>query len=349
MNSRRLKFRRLKARPFTSFSPPTRRSSTFRSTNPTIVYVQPASPPVTPFVTFAIGIGIGALIASNQPWGWNSWGWGWGPRGGIYYHRGSWGGVWVGGYHPPHYYYHPRPPYYAGRPGYGGNWGYRPHQPSASCNSPTATPAFAKSRQPRLSSTPITTSLTPRRINRAETKSPPRQITLVRQATTAAITAQLVPTETTGIRAATSRHSQMATLPSLPISPPRSRPALTRIKVELVRHNLRRPLQSQRSSQNRLRNRNPSNSQSRLRSQNHNSSQSRRRNRNPNSNQNPLRSRNPNSSQNPLRSQGRLLNPTTALRKIKAQPPSGSGFHRLRFTNTNYNSDLCSMQRSLLF
>ena len=95
--------------------------------NPTVVYVAPSTSTVvaTSLITFGIGIGIGALVYSNQPWGWGGWGWGWG-RGGIYYNRGPWGGVWVGGYRPPNVWYRPRPPYYAGYPGYGGNWGYRP-------------------------------------------------------------------------------------------------------------------------------------------------------------------------------------------------------------------------------
>ena len=95
--------------------------------NPTVVYVAPSPGAVvaTSLITFGIGIGIGALVYSNQPWGWSGWGWGWG-HGGIYYNRGPWGGVWVGGYRPPSIWYHPRPPYYAHYPGYGGNWGYRP-------------------------------------------------------------------------------------------------------------------------------------------------------------------------------------------------------------------------------
>ncbi len=94
--------------------------------NPTVVYVAPSTSTVvaTSLITFGVGIGIGLLIANNQPWGWGGWGWGWGH--GVYYNRGPWGGVWVGGYRPPAYWYHPRPPYYVGRPGYGGNWHYHP-------------------------------------------------------------------------------------------------------------------------------------------------------------------------------------------------------------------------------
>jgi hypothetical protein len=95
--------------------------------NPAVVYVAPPPTAVaTSYITFGTGIGIGALVYSNQPWGWAGWGWGWGGTRVIYYNRGPWGGVWVGGYRPPVIWYHPRPPYYAGYPGYGGNWGYRP-------------------------------------------------------------------------------------------------------------------------------------------------------------------------------------------------------------------------------
>jgi hypothetical protein len=93
--------------------------------NPTVVYVAAPST-TTALITFGIGIGISALVYSNQPWGWGGWGWGWGRGGVIYYNRGPWGGIWVGGYRPPVYWYHPRPPYYRGYPGYGGNWGYHP-------------------------------------------------------------------------------------------------------------------------------------------------------------------------------------------------------------------------------
>jgi hypothetical protein len=107
--------------------------------NPTLVYVAAPST-TTALITFGIGIGISALVYSNQPWGWGGWGWGWGRGGVIYYNRGPWGGIWVGGYRPPVYWYHPRPPYYRGYPGYGGNWGYRP--PHYRPPYPTHPPAY---------------------------------------------------------------------------------------------------------------------------------------------------------------------------------------------------------------
>ncbi len=94
--------------------------------DPTIVYVRPAPGAVvaTPVIGFYAGIGIGALIVDNRPWGWGGWGWNWGARR-AYYNHGYWSG-WGNPYHPPHYWYHPRPIVWANRPGYRGNWGYRP-------------------------------------------------------------------------------------------------------------------------------------------------------------------------------------------------------------------------------
>ncbi len=94
--------------------------------DPTIVYVRPAPGAVvaTPVIGFYAGIGIGALIVDNRPWGWGGWGWNWGARR-PYYNHGYWNG-WGNPYRPPHYWYHSRPIVWANRPGYRGNWGYRP-------------------------------------------------------------------------------------------------------------------------------------------------------------------------------------------------------------------------------
>jgi len=94
--------------------------------DPTVVYVGPSPSAVvaTSFLTFGVGIGIGALLVNNRPWGWGGWGWNWGGRS-IYYNHGPWGG-WHGGYRPPSIWYRPRPIVWGNRPGYGGNWGYRP-------------------------------------------------------------------------------------------------------------------------------------------------------------------------------------------------------------------------------
>jgi hypothetical protein len=94
--------------------------------NPTVVYVKPSTSTVvvTSLVTFGAGIAIGALVASNQPWGWGGWGWGW-SSGRVYYNRTVFV-AWGNPYRPPNVWYRPRPVRYTSRPGYGGNWRYRP-------------------------------------------------------------------------------------------------------------------------------------------------------------------------------------------------------------------------------
>jgi len=114
--------------------------------NPQVVYVPQYDPTVVyagsglnaGLITFGIGIGITALLVS-QPWGWGGWGWNWGARR-VYYNRAPWGG-WGGGYRPPRPWYRPRPVVYPNRPGYGGNWGYRPpnYRPTRPSRYPTYT------------------------------------------------------------------------------------------------------------------------------------------------------------------------------------------------------------------
>jgi hypothetical protein len=114
--------------------------------NPQVIYVpqyQPQQVYVTgpsqsdvvaaSLLSFGAGVAIGALISSNQPWGWSSWGWGWGRGGGMYYQRNVWHYHHV--YVSPRPYYRPRPPVY-GPPIYARpppNWnqrpGYRPPPP----------------------------------------------------------------------------------------------------------------------------------------------------------------------------------------------------------------------------
>src|SRR6202453_4632659 len=107
--------------------------------DPTVVYVAPAPGIVVsaPFITFGIGIGIGALLVDTHPWGWGGWGWNWGGRR-VYYNHGPWGGWGPSPYRPPRYYYRPRPIVWRNRPGYGGNWGYRPpnYRPPVPVNRP---------------------------------------------------------------------------------------------------------------------------------------------------------------------------------------------------------------------
>jgi hypothetical protein len=61
--------------------------------DPGVVYVRPAPGAVVtaPLITFGVGIGIGALIVDNRPWGWGGWGWNWGARR-AYYNHGYWNG-----------------------------------------------------------------------------------------------------------------------------------------------------------------------------------------------------------------------------------------------------------------
>jgi Protein of unknown function (DUF3300) len=125
--------------------------------DPTVVYVRPAGGIVaTSFLSFGVGIGIGALLVPNSPWGWGGWGWNWGGRS-IYYNHGPWGG-WHGGYRPPRPWYRPRPVFYGNRPGYGGNWGYRPrnYRPPSSIHRPgyvrpgTGRPAYRPPSRPAV-------------------------------------------------------------------------------------------------------------------------------------------------------------------------------------------------------
>ena len=92
--------------------------------DPTVVYVAPAPGGPAPLLAFGAGIAIGALLVDNRPWGWGGWGWNWGSHR-VYYNRVVWGG-WGNPYRPPNYWYRPRPIRWTSRPGYGGNWGYRP-------------------------------------------------------------------------------------------------------------------------------------------------------------------------------------------------------------------------------
>jgi Protein of unknown function (DUF3300) len=94
--------------------------------NPTVVYVAPSTSTViaTSLISFGAGIAIGALLVNNQPWGWSGWGWSWSTNR-VYYNRTVWV-RWGNPYRPPSVWYRPRPVVYSSRPGYGGNWHYRP-------------------------------------------------------------------------------------------------------------------------------------------------------------------------------------------------------------------------------
>jgi hypothetical protein len=92
--------------------------------DPTIVYVRPSGAVVAAsLITFGAAITITALMV-DRPWGWGGWGWNWGLRR-AYYNHIVWGG-WANPYRPPRPWYRPRPVVWSNRPGYGGNWHYRP-------------------------------------------------------------------------------------------------------------------------------------------------------------------------------------------------------------------------------
>ena len=94
--------------------------------DPAVVYVRPSSDAVVmaSLISFGVGIGIGALLVDNRPWGWGGWGWNWGSRR-VYYNHVVWGG-WSSPYRPARPWYRPRPIVWSNRPGYGGDWRYRP-------------------------------------------------------------------------------------------------------------------------------------------------------------------------------------------------------------------------------
>ena len=93
--------------------------------DPTVVYVRPSNTVAVSLITFGLGIGIGALLVDNHPWGWRGWGWNWTSRR-AYYNHVYWV-RWSNPYRPPRPWYRPRPIVWANRPGYGGNWHYRPN------------------------------------------------------------------------------------------------------------------------------------------------------------------------------------------------------------------------------
>jgi len=118
--------------------------------NPTVVYVAPSTSTVvaTSLISFGAGIAIGALLVNNQPWGWGGWGWGW-SSGRCYYNRTVWV-AWGNPYRPPNVWYHPRPVLYTSRPGYGGNWHYRPpnYRPPVPGPRPPNRPPWGPSNPP---------------------------------------------------------------------------------------------------------------------------------------------------------------------------------------------------------
>lgn len=116
--------------------------------NPTLVYARPRTVISAPLITFTVGIAIGALLVDNRPWGWGGWGWNWGARRAFYNHA-IWAG-WGNPYRPPNIWYRPRPIRYTSRPGYGGNWHYRPpnYRPPVPVNRPGNRPPWGPGNKP---------------------------------------------------------------------------------------------------------------------------------------------------------------------------------------------------------
>ncbi len=118
--------------------------------NPTVVYVKPSPSTVvvTSLITFGAGIAIGALLVDNRPWGWGGWGWNWGTRR-CYYNHTVWV-RWGNPYRPPNVWYRPRPVPYNTRPGYGGNWHYRPpnYRPPVPAPRPPNRPPWGPNNRP---------------------------------------------------------------------------------------------------------------------------------------------------------------------------------------------------------
>jgi hypothetical protein len=124
-------------------------------TNPQVVYVPIYNPmtvyyrsPTPVYVTYGPPIPISILVVSTRPWGWMGWGWNWSSHRAYYNHT-----VWVGWrtpYRPPNYWYRPRPVPYNARPGYGGNWHYRPpnYRPPTPRPLPANRPAWGPNNRP---------------------------------------------------------------------------------------------------------------------------------------------------------------------------------------------------------
>jgi hypothetical protein len=113
--------------------------------NPTTVYYRSPTPV---YVTYGPPIPISILVVSTRPWGWMGWGWNWSSHRAYYNHT-----VWVGWrapYRPPNYWYRPRPIPYNARPGYGGNWNYRPpnYRPPTPRPLPSNRPAWGPNNRP---------------------------------------------------------------------------------------------------------------------------------------------------------------------------------------------------------
>ena len=180
--------------------------------DPTVVYARPRSGMLVPsLITFGAGIGIGMLLASNQPWGWGGWGWNWGARRASYNHA-AWAG-WQRPYRSPRTWYRGRPVVWSHRPGYGGNWSYRPpnYRWSRPGNRPGySRPPYGPSNWPGYR--PGTFTSRPASPNRPRVSQPPRPVAPARNR----------PGRPQSSRPPTSRRSQPTT-PNRRATPPANR------------------------------------------------------------------------------------------------------------------------------
>ena len=137
--------------------------------DPTMVFAGPGAMVGPSLLSFGLGIGIGGLIASSQPWGWGGWGWNWGSRR-AYFNHAYWGG-WARPYRPPVMWFQPRPVVWANRPGFGGNWGYRPPNWVAQRpgRRPAGRPPWSATNRPGANRPPVNRPP----INRPPTNRPP--------------------------------------------------------------------------------------------------------------------------------------------------------------------------------
>ena len=115
--------------------------------DPTLVFAPPPGMVAGGLLTFGAGIGIGAFI-NSQPWGWGGWGWNWGRRA-VLVNRNPWA-IRYNRYRPPRSTFRRRPVVFSNRPGYRGNWSYRPrnYRPPMAGNRPPNRPPSGGNRPP---------------------------------------------------------------------------------------------------------------------------------------------------------------------------------------------------------
>jgi hypothetical protein len=201
--------------------------------DPTLDYVAPSTGSVVAasLLSFGAGIGLGALLTGSQPWGWGGWGWNWGARR-AYYNNAYWGG-WARPYRPPSVWYRPRPIAWSARPGYRGNWNYRPpaYRPPTLGSRPAAgRPPYSPANPPgsRASGQPSTTPPVAGRPNPTPPNRPTagnRPVPPSNRVTTPAIYKPANPPATQPVRPGNPGAPAMAPGTARPVTPPANRPS----------------------------------------------------------------------------------------------------------------------------